>query len=273
MSGSRQERLIELGAMIEMYEAGSSLTEVGQHFGVTRQAVYARLKKAGVVRNKKEAKAVIRERETARAMGMQEVIRSALRGGDTPTAVAAKLEVLPSAVRDIYNTFTPLDKKEIRYKGSETAYSDEELLESLRLVAEVFGGTPGVTAYSKYRAAWPELALPHAMTIVKRFDDSSSDRGGWSLACEAAGLTPNSRPAEGTGEATYDREDMDDALKLVHQCVGFPPSIGDYRDFMLANSWKDPHTNRPLPSPGTIMREYDGWINALRANFGDDPAL
>jgi predicted DNA-binding protein YlxM (UPF0122 family) len=257
----KQERLLELGAMTEMYRQGASLAEVAERFEITRQAVYARLKPTGVLRSKTEAKALIRERETARGMKKEPAIRAALEGGETSTDVANRLGVLPSVTRSIYDTFEPLEKREIRYKGSESVYTDDELLGCLMMVGDVHACTPGVTMYSRYREAWPELALPHAMTIVKRF-------GLWSEACTLAGLTPNSRPAPGTGLSTYTRADMDEALRLAGKCVNGLPSISDYKDFIEANSWKHPHrAGSRLPSPGTIMKEYDGWLNALKANF------
>lgn len=250
--------------MNEMYRQGASLAEVAERFKITRQAVYARLKPTGVLRSKIEAKALIRERETARGMEKEPAIRVALQDGETSTAVASRLGILPSVTRTVYNTFEPLAKREIRYKGSESVYSDDELLASLILVSEALGCTPGVTTYSRYREKWPELALPHAMTLVKRF-------GVWSGACNLAGLTPNNRPAPGTGVSTYTRAQIDEALKACGQMCNGLPSIRDYRDYrdlLLVNSWKHPRTKQPLPSPGTIMREYDGsWISALKANF------
>ena len=65
-----------LPEVIRLYtEEELSLAEVGRRFNVSRQAIYAVLKDAGIeIRSKRTAKGIVREREIAAAQGGLELI-------------------------------------------------------------------------------------------------------------------------------------------------------------------------------------------------------
>ena len=45
----------ETQKMVELYERGLNLREIGEHYGITRQAVYLRFKKAGIAYQRRAA--------------------------------------------------------------------------------------------------------------------------------------------------------------------------------------------------------------------------
>lgn len=252
---------IHLAEIIRLYaDEEQSLAEVGRKFDVSRQAIYAVLTDAGVpIRSKSEAKSVAREREIASDLDTKgEDIRCALLDGQSVSAVSNTLDVSPSSVQRVYSGIDAITRRSLRYKGSSKTWTDAELIEFVQTVADVHECTPGVTLYSKYRSTWPELGLPHSMTIVKRFD-------GWSNACVEAGLTPNSRPPKGTGVSNYTDEQIGKALQRSARHLDAPPSIADYRNAkMTAES--DPSNKLEWPAAGTIITRYKGWTKALKVH-------
>jgi predicted DNA-binding protein YlxM (UPF0122 family) len=251
-----------MAEVIRLYtEDKLSLAEVGDRFGVSRQAIYSRLVDFGVpIRSKREAKGIVREREISATLATHgALITEALLDGQRVADVATDLDVLPAAVQRVYSGLDPVTKRGLRYKGSRRAYTDEELLGCVQTVADIHECTPGVTTYNNYRKAFPEMGLPHSMTIVKRFDT-------WSKAVTEAGLTPNRRPPKGTGEIDYTDKQIGKALHRAAKHLAGPPSIADYKAAkeMAEN---DPANKLVWPAAGTIITRYDGWIEALRTHF------
>ncbi|MGA2930426.1 MAG: hypothetical protein ABSG43_31480, partial [Solirubrobacteraceae bacterium] len=143
--------------------------------------------------------------------------------------------------------------RRIHRGGAATAYSDEELLAPLRCLGAQLGKAPGVERYRALRRQ--QGGLPDAGTILKRF-------GTWSEAVQAAGFTPNNRPASPRmGARVITDEEIRRELWRVASIVGHAPSYAEYA--ALARR----------PSPGAIRLRCGGWTAALKAHFSSNGEL
>ncbi len=208
-----------------LYEAdGLSFAEIGAQIGFSRQAIYNRFQKEGVPIRDKKASARLRADQSAeKAEGVKDSILMALEAGHSPRDVAGDLGLPIQTIKGIFATLPELTRRKLSYKGSDSVYTDDELLASLKYVAGKLGRVPGVTAYGKFRKEnASERALPHAMTLVKRYTY-------WSAACQAAGFVATAQP-NGLGSQNYDESQVAHAIRRVANALGHPPSIGEYQE-------------------------------------------
>ena len=111
------------------------------------------------------------------------------------------------------------------------AYSDQQLTDALRFVAQRIGHSPRYGEYrwerGRIRRQREDLLVPCVEVLRSRF-------GSWNNAVAAAGLDPPPpfRPAPGqpfAGSLAYSNEDIRSALTLVAESLGRSPRYVDYR--------------------------------------------
>jgi hypothetical protein len=235
------------GAMKDMYDAGATLQEVGARFGVTRQAVEQRFRRFAIpMRTKSEAAALKREKAASDAAVLRADIRRRIADGESAKEIATRLGATTAEIRRQCGT-PEVGGRRIHRGGVAIAYSDEELLAPLRCLGTQLGKAPGVERYRSFRRE--HGGVPDAGTILKRF-------GTWSAAVQAAGFTPNDRPASARmGARVISDEEIRCELWRVASIVGHAPSYSEYA--ALARR----------PSPGAIRLRHGGWTAALKAHF------
>lgn len=233
-------------AMWEMYSQGATLEEVGNRYGLTREGIRMRFKRAGYQ---------IRTASESMALRPQpvELLTESLRLWTTTLGtykdIAQKMGISQYKVeRYIKANTTPEQRFEHHRaqigRSSRVSYTDEELLEALRICGKFLGQTPGIQTYNSFVDMY-DMDLPHSLTIIHRF-------ASWNEAIIAAGFTPHDRP-EKAGLQTYSEEDCESAVRRVAEIVRRRPSMADYSRYRLPDD----------PSGHLLRHRYGGWINAL----------
>ena len=118
------------------------------------------------------------------------------------------------------------------------SYSDEDLLDEIRRVADVADadGAPTVTQFNEHS----DIA---DSTIHRRF-------GSWNEGVAAAGFDPN------PPETAIDEADLVDELQRLRDELGHPPKVDEMRD---AGAY----------SPSTYKYRYGSWTAAVTEIFDD----
>jgi hypothetical protein len=235
-------------------EEGLSFADIGATIGFSRQAIYNRFQKEGVpIRDKKASARLRTQQYETSAEENRDIIVMALEAGKSAREIAEDLELPIQTIKGIFATLPELTRRKLSYKGSDAVYSDDDLVACLKYVAGKLGRVPGVTAYGKFRkdnlteVVVNQQPLPHAMTLVKRFDT-------WSAACKKAGFIATAQP-NGLGAQTFDEADVASAIRRVTDKLGHAPSIGEYQENCAVSE----------PSANTIIKRFGGWILALDA--------
>ena len=134
-----------------------------------------------------------------------------------------------------------------------TVWSDEQILDAIRSVADP-GGRVTVTMYQAAYAAAPKGAMPSFRTIAPlrwRL---------WADAATAAGCHANRRLGPYSTSLTGEGALL--ALRECARALGKPPSSREYTRWAAANG---------APSGPTIRAVMGTWGNALRALTGATP--
>ncbi len=259
---SRDQQILALRA------EGRSLAEIGRRFGVTRQRVDQIISRAGAagMREAIEARRADARRERAelhagRAAEQWEEIRELYRQGVDPQWIAWELELNGSAVKALIKRRRSDADRTARAKAlpgvSEPRFSERELTDGVRLVAERLGRAPTGGEYDRLAQ---ELGLACMTTVYMRF-------GGWRKALVAAGL--EGVPASRAYATRWHVAACQRALESVADQLGDPPRYQRYAQ--LASERDD------LPSAATLRVRLGLWssIAALlmeqKARNGDRP--
>jgi len=167
--------------MVRLRDEGATLDEIGKAYDLTRERVRQLLKSAGhtgaIARENVAAK-----RERAAQERLADVL-AAYRRGDSTAEIAQQLDLHPAAVRDLLKvSVTPRDgaaRRGTRRNWHQQHYSDDDLVDAVREVAERYGRTPTTEEYERAAAGG---MLPTELTIRNRI--------GWVVALERAGYPP-----------------------------------------------------------------------------------
>lgn len=95
--------------------------------------------------------------------------------------------------------------------------------------------------------------------------------GSWSAALSAAGLFADAvKRRDGRidpGECTYEDEELKVALRLVHDRLGYSPSLAEYNSTrkLIRAEWELQGELRTLPAASTIAHRWRIWADALAA--------
>lgn len=126
-------------------------------------------------------------------------------------------------------------------------YSDDALLDALRLAASIVGEPLSTSAYESVKHEQP---LPTWLTVVHRF-------GTWNAACAAAGLKINSQHKG--RQPTWDRSTTADA---VGRFLAEPEE--DRESYAAYSAWAKQRSD--APSGPTVKNVFGTWNAAKVAS-------
>jgi hypothetical protein len=235
-------------AMDEMYQLGATFQEVGTAFGVTRERVRQILNEAELGTRSGERAVAIKARRRREHMA---AVLEAFRRSSDARQVARELELPYGLVKEIVCEHVPTGERRAHWKKPKPKYSDEELIEFLRIASRTLGGVLTTAAYTSFASAretsdgrnWPTH-----QTHSNRF-------GSWRLALEAAGLAANPASAI-AGQTLFQVEHCVDAVRSVSRGLGKVPTAAEY-DVAARDS------RGALPSLATVRNRCGTWNDAL----------
>lgn len=236
--------------MIQMYESGSTLTAIGDYFGLTRERVRQILSAKGVRRRTAaEHSSSVRERvmeqHAARIDALFDELRSVSR-------VASELKDSGIPVRWIEQHLAPRKKESLRTHHVPQLWTNEAILEVLR-EASRGTGTVTIPSYQKWRndALVGGRKPPTHSVIAWRF-------GTWRNALASAGLV--GQPPRRSYKRRWTRED---AISAVSEYVSGLKDSDKRPTFSGYDIWS--RTNPNVPS-GAYIRLLTGlsWSQVMR---------
>ncbi len=242
--------------LIYLVRDGATLAEAGQAYGIGRERVRQILRAEGIeVSSLPDRREQRRSRRIANRRALAPAIEALWRQGLPNPEISKELGVPVKAVRQLIGERVPAEERARR--GAElrrgARMPDESMIKALQEAARALGRTPGRAAYDGLRARGA-MDGPSGDTIAYRW-------GGWAIACEAAGLTPNARPRH-LGHATYSDDDYRAAVRRVSEFLGHPPTQAEYRAARLPGE----------PSVHAVNLRFGGWLNARREVLASPPA-
>jgi predicted transcriptional regulator len=242
-------------AIFAAYSSGATLQEVGERYGISRERVRKILKAHGYpVRSVKEAAALRRASE--RVMAPQITALCSELG--EPREVADRLGVSYVTVREVIRLndvgdLQPASAQRRKLRKTQKLYTNEELLECLKMASGQLGGVLTASAYSEFirdRALSDGRPWPSHQALQLRF-------GSWREALRQAGLRANPASAI-AGQRIFEAAHCIDAVRHVARELGHSPTAAEY-DLMARAS------RGGLPCVATVRRRFGGWLDALGA--------
>ncbi len=237
--------------MVAMRREGFSLAKIGTEFGVSREWVRRILDTAGGP-TAAETRAAVRERAAAQEREIRAQTEEALstllgiRGALSASEAARTLGIEESAL--LQNWPSELAHLLIREPGhSVQVWSDAQILETIR-EASIYEFPLTSKAYAELVRVG-EIRGPSLPRIHQRF-------GGWSAACDAAGVEPGQ-----TFRAGYESRWTDaELISYVRDYLLEPGLPNSAKGF---DAWR--RTRVPdAPSFQTVRNRVGTWANAKR---------
>jgi hypothetical protein len=244
---------VRAAEFLRLREAGLTLAEIGRRYGVSRQRVAQVIDETGRI-DGDEVRQARRESQAERARERSADVLEEFRAGRTVLEIARETGVAVRAVRGVIaESATEADREErartYREPARRPAFTDQQLIEGLRLVQTRLGHAPSGTEYSELAR---ELSLASMQTVYFRF-------GGWRRALAAAGLgTP--APARVYAPEWHVAACWR-AVQSVAGQLGDPPR---YRRYLELAAERD-----DLPSGATLRVRLGLWseiVAALKAH-------
>lgn len=242
-------------AIFADYSSGATLQEIGERYGVSRERVRQILKAHGYpVRSVKEAAALRRASERAMAPQIAALCDEL---GD-PRKVADRLGVSYATVQEVLglkaaDDSQPASAQRRKLGKTQKLYTNEELLECLKMASGQLGGVLTTSAYSKFirgRTLSNGRPWPSNQSLQLRF-------GSWREALQQAGLRANPTSAI-AGQRIFEIGHCVDAVRHVARELGHSPTAAEYERIARASQGG-------LPSVATVRHRLGGWLDALRA--------
>jgi hypothetical protein len=181
-------------------------------------------------------------------------IRTRLAGGWNDCLKRAQLEAVPDG--DL-----PLTKRR--------DFTEEEMIQALLDCHKDLGQIPTLYTYREW-AMRPDVIAREGnrpqtyAPMVRAF-------GGFPRALRAAGIVGDAIRRHGRVDPTewsYEEKELLEALRLVHDRLGYSPSVKEYseeRRKLMAEQREAGELTQPLPSTSPIVRRFRTWGAALDA--------
>ena len=248
--------------MLEMYNSGRTLAEIGEHFGVSRQRI-------GEILLDNENYIPRRSHDYDRSMKVApekriRIVNLAYEGKNS-TEIASLVGLPVHRIRQIlYSDLTPEDhklwKQTILSAGQrknvdKEKFTDDDFVMALLLAAKDLGDKFGVKKYQKWRDEQPEEikeTVPGSALFSRRL--------GWNEYKRLAGL-PTTEKQEGLGNPHYTE---DEVMRAVD---GWVRKKGRWITVQEAQALykEDPPG---MPTPATLRVRYGTWTKARDVYFG-----
>jgi len=230
-----------------LYERGLTNREIGRRLGVSKERVRQLLSRYQI------PPAPLEERRYSYAIrGHEDEVVTAFWHLRDDNAVAAQVGLQPRHVRRLIDASLPeADVLRRKRRRRRPRYRDEELIAALQEAARDLPSPMGYDAFNRWTAGRQRNGLPWPgpQVVSLRF-------GGWRRALALAGL-----PVNGVGgrQATYDHQEVAEAVAAAWRDLGRPPSVAAY------DTWRAGRAG--LPSPATARRAAAGWDDLLVACY------
>ncbi len=225
-----------------MRAGGASLSEIGLAFGLTRERVRQIIRDAGGPGGS-QAEAARRAREEEERRQLRERALAEIRRapGSTVDDVASALGTTADAVRSALGP--EARRLLVTPHRSTSVFSDELILEHLRLGARYAGEPLTVRSYDQVRGSFDGASAP---LVLQRF-------GSWRDACAAAGVA-HGQPVRAHYSRRWTKDQLVDA---VAQYLSLPSSRGSFADY---ERWA--RRTPGMPSSQTIRTQLGTWTRA-----------
>ena len=244
------QRILE---MRELYDAGGALGEVAEQFGISRERVRQLFRAHGLATRSIAEAAAMRRKQLMNEH--REQIFELIDAGVAPNEIAERLGISPQLVRDALDDDPSRRRVAAFRRNAKTRpkprYSDEEIIECLRIASAELGGvltTAEYTNLARTRKFPDGRPWPLHQTPFHRF-------GSWRAALQRAGLEANP-PSAIAGQRLFTREHCIDAILEVERELGHPPTAAEYERAATAS-------HGILPSLATVRHRCGGWQDAL----------
>jgi DNA-binding CsgD family transcriptional regulator len=239
--------------MRELYDAGGTLSEVAERFGISRERVRQLFRAHGLPTRSIAETAALRREQLLNEH--REQILQLIDAGAAPNEIAERLGISPQLVYDALRDDPDRRRLAAFRRTAKTRpkpkYSDEEIIECLRSASVELGGvltTADYTKYARTRQFSDGRLWPLHQTAFLRF-------GSWRGALQRAGLEANP-PSAIAGQRLFTREHCIDAILEVERELGHPPTAAEYERAATTS-------NGILPSLATVRHRCGGWQEAL----------
>jgi transposase len=241
--------------MYEMYAGGATLQQVGAWHNISRERVRQVFKRYGYsIRTVRDVAERTRALEVRRA---DDILSTHTELKDV-REVARRLGVSQVTVRDVVRAAEranpqPASRSRRKFGSTRKRYSDEELLECLKIASQELGGVLTTEAYVdfvKERTLGDGRPWPSSQVYRLRF-------GSWVDALHKAGLRANARTPI-AGRPLFTVAHCTDAVGHLARQLGHAPTAAEYDLAARASGGA-------LPSLATIRQRCGGWLGALRA--------
>lgn len=234
----------------EEYLNGSTLNEIGQRLGLTRERI-----RQLIAPISEEEKAESRRKRQERVRVDRDAFREIYKRVGGVKATARELGIPKAQVRRHRGEyFDPVELRIISRSGFKPKETNEEIIANLKMVGEEIG-TP--FTYDEYDAVAKERDWTRAQTVIHRFDT-------WAKACSAAGLTSWKPWRKGPYERKWNRRNCLESVKRVAAELDKPYPTADEYDH--ASKGRD-----DLPSQATVRMRVGGWTEVMKALWDSNP--
>lgn len=155
-------------------------------------------------------------------------------------------------------------------------FTDDQLIEALRLAGEEFGGAPTFEEYNHW-ARRPDIVAKHGL-VPRSVATFISAFGSWTGACIAAGLRDSEvlitkRGVVRYAAHAYEQAEAIEALQFAATKIGRTPTVGEYNELRkIVQAGASDSDRRTLPSVTVIKRLLErDWDKACLAAGLEDP--
>ncbi|WP_164983782.1 Z1 domain-containing protein [Cellulomonas endophytica] len=244
MTGDRDAQIVAMRA------SGSTLQEIGDGFGLTREAVRQILTKRGGVSSSEARQARAAEAQRRDARAVRDLRADVLAHPGTTVEEVADRVALPV---DEVRRLLPDDVRRLLVRPQpwvSPRWSHDQTMQAL-VDAATFEWPLSSTAYDDLLRVG-EVQGPSAVRIGQVY-------GSFSAACEAAGVEPVRAPRDDYQSRWTDTELLD----WVADYLRAPGSSGSFSGY---EAWRAVHGS-DAPSGGTLRNRYGAWSAVKQTTF------
>jgi hypothetical protein len=238
-------------AILRRRASGATLEAIGREFGLTRARVQQIVGRAGGPSGHDVRRRIRAERAAAEEAGKEDLRKQiAELLEDSPGQTVAQIAAVLGADEALVQQAIPANLRSrviFDIQTFDKVWTDDQVIVALRRAA-TFEFPLTAASYTKLLALG-EVAGPSVMRLGQRY-------GGWTAACEFAGVESGQPRAHGYESRWTD----DDILAFVRAYLEDPAYTGA---FHLYDSWRA--QNAPAaPSAQTVRNRLGGWREVKR---------
>lgn len=259
----QEQRLIDKSdEMLEMYNSGMTLQQIGDHFGVSRQRIGEILltNSSYTPRSKKN----MRRKATLGQQNKDEILRLAREEMLNSSEICQRVGVSVQIIRKVLEGGLTADEHKLwkqtilssghRKNINKNKFEDDDFVMALLLAAKDLGDSFGIKKYAKWRDSQSD-EVKHSVPGPALF----SRRRSWREFRTMAGL-PTAEKQEGLGNPQYTTQEIMATLDRWVQKYG--------RWITVVEAIEESKAEPPeMPTVATLRVRYGTWINVRNAYY------